>query len=142
MWLASLSRWRKTIDRGHIVEKPLLTGDWTEEQITDGIGKLHDVLGQVGDQTRERGFRMNLTLCLHRAVSDEELARLDQRVCATHLAGGPIEVLFESRPGGLSTQPCSRPERKYLSERVWLPVDCGRCPSCRARLGIEEGLRA
>lgn len=35
---------------------------------------LHGALAGVGDPERERGCRMNVTLCLHRALSDSEIA--------------------------------------------------------------------
>jgi hypothetical protein len=49
-------------------------------------------------------------------------------------------VLWENVPGGDSTKPCHHPYRRQLcrSPLLWLPVDCGNCPPCRARRRVEE----
>lgn len=109
-------------------------------ELRDGFDRLRRVLGPVGDTSRERGFRMNLTLCLHRAVSDEELRRLDVTCMRpTHLAGGPVEVLWETEPGVPSTQPCRAPRMTTLlpGSRVLVPMDCGECDTCRARAAVD-----
>ncbi len=99
-------------------------------------------LDGVGDVTRQRLFRMPITLCLHRVLTDEEVAGLPGGECVTaeHLAGGPLEVLWETVPGSLSTKPCERPGRKQLDPfrpDLWLIQECGRCPPCEARARIE-----
>lgn len=129
VWLASVSRWRSD-------GKPKLTAQWRRMEITDGVHRLHRLLDGVGDSTRWRLFRMNLTLCMHRALSVEEAAQLPAaRAC--HLAGGPVEVLAESQPGAASTQPCRNPRWSRLSAHVKLPADCGECDTCQARRDTE-----
>jgi hypothetical protein len=101
---------------------------------------LRAALDGVGDPTRERLFRMNVTLCLHRAATDAEVAGqpdwfLTHPACG--LAGGPVEVLWENTPGADSTKPCRSPRKMVLpgvkDPLLWIPQDCGRCKSCRAR---------
>jgi hypothetical protein len=103
----------------------------------------HALLG-VGDQELERGFRMCATLCVHRALTDAEIAAMpdDCRAPAVDLAGGPVEVLWRT-PGvkdALSTQPCTAPTRVQLpgsdNPELWIPNDCGECPSCAARAAL------
>lgn len=131
VWLASISWWETT-------EKPHLTGTWSDEVREGMTGNLRLLLAGVGDPDRERVFRMNLTLCAHRALTDVELAGLEGygSVRPTHLAGGPIEVLWESEPGAPSTQPCASPNRRPIG-KTWYPGDCGRCASCEARATFE-----
>jgi len=137
VWLASLSRRRPN---GRFVYVP----DWSGPQRRDAERLLRTVLFGVGDPTRERLFRMNVTLCLHRAATDAEVAAqpawfLEAPGCG--LAGGPVEVLAESVPGALSTKPCERPIREPFDRHPhgWLPVGCGECGPCRAR---DEAARA
>lgn len=133
VWLASLSRWNGP-------EAPLLTADWSRTQIVQGAQLIDRILDGVGDRTRERLFRMNLTLCKHRACTDAEVAGLPpswQDTKATHLAGGPIEVLWETEEGAPSTRPCEQPVRIPLG-RTWLPDDCGECATCLARTAAVE----
>jgi len=99
------------------------------------------VLGGAGDPERERFFRMCITACLHRGVTQSELRRLPQwwhDAPAVDLAGGPLEVLWSKGvPDILSAQPCAQPCRKLLDPRrpdLYLPLDCGTCPSCLARI--------
>lgn len=132
MWLASISRRRPN---GRLVYVP----DWSASQRRDAERLLRSMVDGVGDATRERLFRMNITLCLHRAVTDAEVAAqpawfLDARGCG--LAGGPVEVLSETVPGALSTKPCAAPHRERFdssSPHGWIPIGCGLCDSCRAR---------
>lgn len=132
VWLASVSRWR-------VNGKPKLTHEWRRMETADGVEQLQRLLRGVGDPTRWRLFRMNLTLCMHRAVNQAEAAQLPPaQLC--HLAGGPVEVLAEAAPGALSTQPCRTPRWSRLSGQVKLPVDCGECDTCLARRSAEEGL--
>lgn len=137
VWLASVSRrsaggrllatseWRGRFDRAY------------------RLMRMH--LRAVGDDSRERLFRMNVTLCLHRAVSDAELACFPAGWEKTlgALAGGPVEVLWSK---GLapseSCLPCHAPGHELLDPNrpdLWVPADCGRCPPCRARLAALAG---
>jgi len=132
VWLASISRRRPN---GRVVYVP----DWSAAQRREAEKRLRDLLAGVGDVTQERLFRMNVTLCLHRAASADDLAIappwfLTAEGCG--LAGGPVEVLSETVPGAASTKPCLSPGRERLEPahpHAWIPVDCGRCEPCRAR---------
>lgn len=134
VWLASLSR-RAPLAGNRI----LATGLWPERTRTEMTDLLRRVVGPAGTPSRERIFRMNVTLCIHRALTDAEVASLPPYFHAdqpTDLAGGPIEVLWENERGSLSTQPCAHPQRQYLDggdPLLWLPIDCGTCPTCVAR---------
>jgi hypothetical protein len=82
-------------------------------------------------------------LCVHRALSDREIEALPEyfwRDRPTDLAGGPVEVLWETEQGSASTRPCHHPERIPLEPngdpRLWLPGDCGRCAPCVARAAL------
>ena len=135
VWLASVSRWNAWTGT------PIYTAQWEGRDRSRMLDVLHAVLGEAGEPERERCFRMNLTMCLHRAVSDAELAVIPASWHAAppvHMAGGPVEVLWskgvEDTP---STKPCKRPGREPFSG-TWLPIDCGRCGPCRARRAIEQ----
>jgi hypothetical protein len=100
---------------------------------------LRDLLGPAGDPARERLFRMQVTLCLQRAATPEEIAmtpdyfKTDPPI---DLAGGPVEILEESEEGSLTTQPCLNPTHLLLDPHtplLWAPVDCQQCEPCRAR---------
>jgi hypothetical protein len=136
VWLCSMSR--RSTTTGDI----LATGLWSPETVRASTALLRRVLGPAGDASRERLFRMNVTLCLHRAISEAEDAALPASFHAAapiDLAGGPVEVLWESEPGSASTRPCAAPGRHPLDPRnplLWVPLDCGRCEPCRARAGI------
>jgi len=136
VWLASVSRYNP------LTGGRLATGSWTHEQLAEGTDMLRRLLGPAGDPTRERLFRMNITLCLHRAATDAEIETAMRNAPGAEsidLAGGPIEVLWESEPGSLSTKPCHNPRREYIDARdrqIWLPHDCGSCEPCRARAAI------
>lgn len=132
VWLASASLWKRNT--------LVLTGEWSGARRSQVRGIIERVLENAGDPTRERGFRMNVTLCIHRAVSDDELAQLPADwscIVGTHLAGGPIENLwFVGVADRLSTRPCQRPHRMPLGP-TWVPTDCGACPPCLARQAME-----
>jgi hypothetical protein len=139
VWLASISK------------TSLLTGDfayvpeWSPETFATAERLLLDALAGAGNPARERLFRMNVTLCLHRALSTAEVAALPPRFYAdggSGLAGGPVAILRETERGGNSTLPCEAPLRQRLpgSRSVaygWLPRDCGSCEPCRARARLE-----
>lgn len=139
VWLASVSRQRPN---GRMLYVP----EWSPSQRRDAERQLRQVLEGVGNPSRERLFRMNVTLCLHRAATDAEVAAQPGSFLSepgVGLAGGPVEVLSETEPGAPSTRPCEAPHRKAFVMGVphaWLPVDCGRCEPCRARLA--HALRA
>lgn len=137
VWLASISIWDPR--QGAIIP----TSVWRRDRYALDRGEqiLREVLNGAGDPTRERLFRMNVTLCLHRGLTDEEERTIGSG-CAVHLAGGAVEVLWQrgvrSSPAAM---PCERPRRRLLpggDPRLWLPVDCGGCEPCHARAAIED----
>lgn len=131
VWLASLS-YRDRHGR-------LLPSDeWIGTPDGDRAARLLTrALRGVGDEGRQRMFRMPITLCLHRALTDEEAAGLpDGDTVPQHLAGGALEVLWETVEGGPSTRPCANPGRERLdplNPALYLLTECGDCESCKAR---------
>jgi hypothetical protein len=138
VWLASVSR--RNPATGRLVANPT----WTEGLRAQAIALLRGAVRGLGDPTRERLFRMNITYCLHRAASDAEEAGQDEIFrcqAPTGLAGGPIEILSETEPGAASTRPCAAPGKQYIDRTdrlLWLPIDCGQCEPCRARARVGE----
>lgn len=135
VWLVSLSR-RDAV--GNI----LPTGRWPKGSYDIGYRLLAAFLDGVGDPSRERLFRMNVTLCLHRAASLPEQIMLpcDWGEKLAGMAGGPVEVLWSKgipeRPGAL---PCESPHHGDPfcgNPELWFPIDCGECPPCRARAAL------
>jgi hypothetical protein len=137
VWLVSVSR-QSPITRGR-----LSTQVWSPAMLQESADVLRRVLGPAGDPTRERLFRMQISVCLHRAATPEEIAGLPAYFHAdpaTDLAGGPVEILFESEEGSASTRPCHTPRRLPLdpsNRLLWFPLDCGQCPPCRARAALD-----
>ena len=138
VWLASISR------RAVLADKPLAVGLWSKQTIEESTALLKRALAGVGDETRERCFRMNITLCLHRALTPAEVNALPDwfhTAPALDLAGGPVEVLWETEEGWETTRPCHAPERMSLwpgDPLLWFPQDCGWCPPCQARRALEN----
>lgn len=138
VWLASLSR--TNIATGRLIP----TARWAPSWRARAVELLRLAVAGVGDPTRERHFRMNATMCLHRALTDAEVAAMPayfHTEPATDMAGGPVEVLWENVPGAPSTRPCARPRRTLLDPSepdLWIPEDCGECGSCLARRGAFE----
>ena len=138
VWLASMSR------RGRLSDHPIATGLWDRAMRNESAAMLRRVLGDAGDASRERLFRMNVTLCLHRALTEAEVVSLPpsfHEAPPIDLAGGPIEILWESEEGELTTRPCVRPIRRPLYPgdfQLWLPIDCGRCDPCVARAALSR----
>lgn len=132
VWLASVSRLRPN-------GRTLYVPEWSPRQMREGERLLREVLAGVGDTSRERLFRMNVTLCMHRAATNEEVqAQAPWFLTArgNGLAGGPVEILSETEAGSQSTRPCHHPG-KYIIDSSnphgWIPADCGSCPPCLAR---------
>lgn len=138
VYLASMSR--RHPQTGEIIP----TGKWSASMRAYGEGVLRRAIGKHGDVRRERLFRMNVTLCRHRALTDAEVAALPawfHDADAIDIAGGPVEVLWESVPGRPSTQPWRRPNRVVMIPSrpdLWIPEDCGHCDPClgRANVGV------
>lgn len=103
-------------------------------------------LDGIGEPEKERCFRMQITLCIHRGATPEEVAGLprDWHEALSGMAGGPVEVLWERGVESLlSAKPCANPRQLDLGlghPDLWVPRDCGRCPSCVARKQMEEQL--
>lgn len=139
MWLASLSVRR----RGAIVT----TDRWTPTVLASAQESLDFLLDGIGDASRQRSFRMTVTLCRHRALSVEEHDALPVEwhdAPATDIAGGPVEVLWHRGiPERLSTLPCENPTKVPMgSHGAWFPLDCEACPPCVAREEQAEGVCA
>jgi hypothetical protein len=106
---------------------------------------LRDVaLAGIGDESRERAFRMCITLCVHRGVRRDELAQVDRwwhDARPADLAGGPIEIYYSRGiPDIPSAMPCAHPSKRLIDRRrldLWLPIDCGECESCIARKNVR-----
>lgn len=132
VWLASISRMRPN-------GKTLYVPEWSAAQMRDAERRVRELVWGVGNPTRERLFRMNVTLCLHRAATDAEVrAQAPWFLTApgSGLAGGPVQVLSETEPGSQSTRPCHHPERYPIDRNnthAWIPIDCGSCVPCLAR---------
>lgn len=132
VWLASLSRARPNGQTHYVPE-------WSQAQFREAERLLRGVVFGVGNPERERLFRMNVTLCLHRAATDEEVAMQPEWFLTAKggLAGPPVEIISETEPGSASTRPCANPKRQILDKwnpHGWIPVGCGECESCRARI--------
>ena len=132
MWLASVSRVRANGRRLYVPE-------WSGPQLREAERQLRLLISNVGDVTKERLFRMNITLCLHRAATDAEVAAQPEwflKTAGCGLAGGPVRVLSETVAGSPSTKPCEAPRKQVVdrhSPHGWIPVGCGQCEPCRAR---------
>jgi hypothetical protein len=139
VWLASVALHHRSAS-GPIVP----TERWVRR--TGTINEAHRLIEQalsgVGDPAREREFRMCVSLCRHRALTEEEAAGLPDwwhDAPAKDVAGGPLEVLWQRGiPRTLSCEPCESPRRRPLpgysrSSGVYIVDECGTCPSCRAR---------
>src|SRR5262245_19909946 len=110
VWLASLSLNGRD-------GKKIAVPRWNDVDRAEASGRLTDVLLGAGDVTRERFFRMNITMCLHRAATDAEIAIMPawfHTHPAVALAGGPVEILTETVPGADSTKPCRAPKKGII----------------------------
>lgn len=117
---------------------------WTPRQMRHARRLLDQVLEGAGNPSRERVFRMCITLCMHRAVRDDELAQIPDwwhQADAVDIAGGPLEVLESCGvPDIPSAMPCYSPGRRTFDcnrPDLWIPVDCGVCPPCMARKAVR-----
>jgi len=138
VWLASISR-KSPITRGR-----LATPLWTPETMTESKELLRAFLGSAGNPARERIFRMQVTLCVHRALTGDEIDALPDWFHTdppVDLAGGPVEILEETEEGLPTTRPCANPGHYPLDPRnplLWFPTDCGACEPCKARQALSE----
>ena len=140
MWLASISRRNH---KNEIIASSLwATGYFTcagKRETAKSL--LHVALRGLGDPAREKFFRMNITVCVHRGTRPEERERLQG--LKPGMAGAPVEILEEiGVETPLSARPCLAPGHKQCADGrpdLWLPIDCGVCPSCLARIRVQEG---
>lgn len=136
VWLASVSlaRYGRTVATSDL--------DTDEQALVREV--LFELLDRVGNEARQRLFRMNLTTCLHRAATADEVRRLPaffHEARPIDLAGGPVEILWQTEVDRPSTQPCEHMGRRIVNpERpdLWFPEDCGACDPCRARATLES----
>jgi hypothetical protein len=137
VWLASISM-RDSL--GQVIP----TGRWSERQREKADRIIERVLHGVGDESREVAFRMNVTVCRHRGLTDTEEAGLPgsfHEYKATDSAGASIELLWARGVSGAAIEPCANPGREPIADaggvstdpELWLPIPCGRCEPCRAR---------
>jgi hypothetical protein len=138
VWLCSISR------QSPLTGGRLSTQVWSPETMKQSIALLRRVVGPAGNADRERIFRMQITTCLHRALTPDEIDRLPDwfhQAEPIDLAGGPVEILYETEPGLPSTRPCHNPTRYRIDEQnplLWVPLDCKQCGPCIARLALQE----
>lgn len=122
------------------------TNRWAASMMARAEQVLTGMLAGAGDHTRERLFRLQVRVSLQRALTPAEIAALPgwfNEAPAVDPLGGPVAILRETEPGPLSTRPCRRPVHQPLplaearsgtqDRDLWIPADCGACPSCLAR---------
>jgi hypothetical protein len=139
VWLASMSYRNKS---GQFIN----TAKWKDSmRILNKRQKpsavLQDIIGPLGDESKERCFRMNMTMCLHRAATDEEVKSLPKtwQQQLPGLAGGPIEILWSTVPISDSARPCHAPTPLVAIKNrpdLFIPQDCHQCLPCKARLAL------
>jgi len=146
VWLASVS---KRDLRKQVIIPNTRWPKWMKDVAKQ---TLWQALKDVGDKDLGwRLFRMNITYCLHVAVSDHELELLPgvwQDQPGGALAGGPVAVLDAGNCGTApSVLPCENPGHealpmapgnRYPDPDMWFPRDCGLCEPCLDRIRIEE----
>lgn len=142
VWLVSVSMRRQAKNDSKIIP----TGEWSKTQFRAAKELAHNVLKGIGERQRERAFRMNVTFCIHRALSELEVANLDPSFnkAPGGLAGGPVEVLWSK---GIehctASMPCENPAKRVIvadQPELWVPIDCEQCDPCLARKKIEDSI--
>lgn len=138
VWHASASR------KNSLASRTVPTSLWSPRHVAEGIDLLRRLLGPAGNPARERHFRQPASINVHRATTDEEVQQLPAWFCeqpAINIAGGPLEILWESEPGNPSTQPCLHPTQRRgpgsSSPLMFVVGDCGQCDPCQARRVLE-----
>lgn len=125
------------------------TGEWITKPAArnKALRILKEVLAGVGDTAFERTFRMNVTLCIHRAMTRNEVAELPEwwhRAPAGDGAGPAVEVVSSRGATGRPVQqPCDSPRRVLppisgYDPRLWFPEGCGQCEPCLDRVRVRE----
>ena len=133
MWLVSISKWSANGANVPIAR-------WSDTQHRAAKALAHDLLHGVGNPDIERGFAMVATLCVHRAVTDSELAHCPD-ITPSNLAGpaaaGTLWQTDAFPPLPLSAQRCEN--NTWVTHLgVRLPGDCTTCPPCLARQQLER----
>lgn len=137
MWLASASMRNAS---GEVVGAPR----WGHGVNLTAEKLIDEALAGVGDASMERCFRMPVTLCRHRALTDAEAAALPQwwhDAPAIDIAGPLLEVVWSRGIKESPTlQPCAEPGRQPIpgskQSDLYLIVPCERCASCLARAAV------
>jgi hypothetical protein len=123
VWLASVS---KRATNGRII--PASKYPPRLERLA--LVELRRALRGVGDESRERCFAMCITLCLHRALSDDEIAALPASfhdAPALDVAGGPLRTIYtKGFDPPLSCQPCEHPTHAPLPAHGGAGLDARR----------------
>lgn len=147
MWLASISLTNKRGDK-------VCTPSWRNMQWQQAFALLDEATHGVGHPEHFRKFRMQITLCKHVPLREDEIAVLPDgwmEARSDSLAGGPVEALETvGLPEGLvSVRSCENPGKNMLRDQygivknpeMWLPEDCGDCAPCLAReeLFVQAG---
>lgn len=137
VWLASVSHRDRD---GQIVP----TGRWSSDVRARANALVGRALLGVGDLSREVAFRMNVTLCRHRGLTEEEEAGLPldfHEFEATDTAGSAVELLSVRGVTGNAIRPCENPGRTPIpgagDPDLWLPEPCGACAPCLAREAVR-----
>ena len=99
---------------------------------------MRKVLKGVGNQSMETCFRMNVTLCMQRALTEAEAQQLTCPLdAAIRLAGAPVELLWVKGVTGHTLRPCENVIKHVIDPTrpdLWFPIDCENCEPCEARL--------
>lgn len=143
VWLCSVSR---RDPKGMVV--PTHRWSWREREHAERL--IDRVLGDCGDPSIQRQFRMCVTACRHRATSRSERASFSEAFLAfrpTDIAGSPVEVLWSRGiPENLdATRPCLAPGKQAIGPGLYLLVPCDRCDACtrnEAVRAVVDGFRA
>lgn len=136
MWLASISK-----RRGNGLIHP--ARDFSTAERREAYQRLKRTLEGVGDERFGRHFRMCVTQCLHRGLSDQEIALLPEdwkSLPAIDVAGAPVEIFWQKGvpEDCVSARPCFDPGKQFLDDDLYTPLDCGDCPPCEARLQLQR----
>lgn len=121
------------------------TETWNDEDRERASASLELALTGLGDESRQRQFRMCSTMCRHRAVTPAEADHLPESwwsEAARDIAGGPVELLWErGLPPSPGSRPCEHPSWMAIDRRdprLKFPIDCGECEPCRVRAACHS----
>lgn len=137
MWLCSVSK------RNESTGEVIPTARWRRKDRRFAEILIDRVLGDCGDPTIQRQFRMCVTACRHRATSRAERATLPAWFLCFRpkdIAGAPVKVLWSRGipPEYDATRPCLDPGKSPMGRGLYLPTPCERCAS---RVANEQARR-